>query len=597
MSTKGAGKKAWETRRRNLLAERAKLSRGLDTKEKFIEAFYNSPMSVSPALSNEQIRWAHSHAIAGLFGFCVATGFKYNSLAAIENSTDRLWIADESKSPKQLFRLFVFSTFEHVFTPCQESYEALSLNIVGKDDINRYLRSACASWRFRWLNGDIQDVLEYLTDTGIYDILSSGMQHTPFSLVREVVDSIPNKMWVGNKVFDPACGFGSFLLAAKIKLTQENYLTGGDILHSLVGFDTCPRRGYIAAALLDPNRCARPRIFVANTIKEFRRKGMARELRGCIVLGIFPFQAPKEKTGTMTKDLTKAFVELSLAIKPAIMGVVLPEISAPKRGAMRKALLKSGIKNYRLLGREAFENIGVDTCYVVCLPGHEGETEIIDPLGNKAMLDLGEDFLKSGVPKDMRILPLLAKVSREATLFSRWTDQGGIHTTGPGRLRELTPVEPGSPNSLEVVLTPVDVRWFNVDDLKAAEKADYKPSAVPNMYAGQGDHKVIMSQAGTPGKIGNLLVATDEQVCSWTARYFKVASTEEAVNLKSYLETKLVRALLACVKTCPTNTKIVFQQIPEVDLSVSWTDDLVNEHFQLSPEEILLVAEISEKAK
>ncbi len=70
---------------------------------------------------------------------------------------------------------------------------------------------------------------------------------------------------------------------------------------------------------------------------------------------------------------------------------------------------------------------------------------------------------------------------------------------------------------------------------------------------------------------------------------FKVKSEDAAKSLKSYLNSKLVNYLLSIKKISQHINEKTCELIPLVPLNKIWTDELVNEYFNLSKEEINII--------
>ena len=57
--------------------------------------------------------------------------------------------------------------------------------------------------------------------------------------------------------------------------------------------------------------------------------------------------------------------------------------------------------------------------------------------------------------------------------------------------------------------------------------------------------------------------------------------------LKKYIDGKLVSYIAAIIKNSAVNSKVLFSNIPIIDLSRSWTDKELYDHFGLTEEERL----------
>lgn len=101
------------------------------------------------------------------------------------------------------------------------------------------------------------------------------------------------------------------------------------------------------------------------------------------------------------------------------------------------------------------------------------------------------------------------------------------------------------------------------------------------------EEKVIMSRNASTFNLGPVKVADKDSGVAFASFGLKTASRKESENLKKYLETKPIKFLVRQYKTgTKGNSKELFSHIPDVDLSVSWTDELVAKHFKLSEKQI-----------
>lgn len=70
---------------------------------------------------------------------------------------------------------------------------------------------------------------------------------------------------------------------------------------------------------------------------------------------------------------------------------------------------------------------------------------------------------------------------------------------------------------------------------------------------------------------------------------FGVDTEHEAKNLVSYFNLKLIRLLIKGIRSSANNSKVVFDCIPKVNFTKSWTDQELYKYFGLSEEEIKLI--------
>ena len=111
-----------------------------------------------------------------------------------------------------------------------------------------------------------------------------------------------------------------------------------------------------------------------------------------------------------------------------------------------------------------------------------------------------------------------------------------------------------------------------------------------NMLGGFGVHKVVFSKAyggytKVQGKIypnlGGIKYADPQQGCANGSRFITVDSQIEAVNLIAYLNSKFVKSIVGNVKKGIDNTQMLFDAIPRIDNSRTWSDAEIYQHFKL----------------
>lgn len=111
-----------------------------------------------------------------------------------------------------------------------------------------------------------------------------------------------------------------------------------------------------------------------------------------------------------------------------------------------------------------------------------------------------------------------------------------------------------------------------------------------------GKFKVLMNRAyGESGSapfpiIARPLVAEPGSVCTDTYLVCNsFDSFEEAQNLVAYLKTRLVRFLLWLRMNTQDISKSRFAFIPQLDMSITWTDEMLFERYSISEDEILFI--------
>lgn len=101
--------------------------------------------------------------------------------------------------------------------------------------------------------------------------------------------------------------------------------------------------------------------------------------------------------------------------------------------------------------------------------------------------------------------------------------------------------------------------------------------------------RVGLSHNAARGKTGQGKVISPGMMTSYTVDTFTVSNESEANNLVAYLDSQLVKFLISQVQVSMSISKTAFMQVPMIDLSRSWTDAELFQHFNLTPEEISLI--------
>jgi hypothetical protein len=99
-------------------------------------------------------------------------------------------------------------------------------------------------------------------------------------------------------------------------------------------------------------------------------------------------------------------------------------------------------------------------------------------------------------------------------------------------------------------------------------------------------YKIFTSRAADYAFGGYFFIGTPDTVCTGSYIEFNVDTEEEAVSLKSYLETKFVNYLLSLRKVSQDIKPDTCKWIPLVSLDQEWSDEKLYKLFNISTEEI-----------
>lgn len=288
-----------------------------------------------------------------------------------------------------------------------------------------------------------------------------------------------------------------------------------------------------------------------------------------VVIGNPPYQSSREGT-TATEDLSSKFVKLCIDLKPTNLALVIPsDWIGPNKSYLKNLLFKSNKLHKICLYGDKWFKVAKDTCTIFYNDKNTNLTEIIDIYGTSLKLPLSN---VDALSLDNRLTSFLLKfVNYNVYLDSRW-----IH--GNLYLNELNGVKGNDFEFIEAVGRK-DAPLVTSMICKGVENTGY------------GKHKLVIPMVGAEGKIGQIKLAKSTQVGGHSVVFLIADSDLECINLKSYLESKVISMLIKSLKKSTPNSKGVFSCIPDIDLSKKWTDAELYTYFNITQEEIDYIEE------
>jgi site-specific DNA-methyltransferase (adenine-specific) len=282
-----------------------------------------------------------------------------------------------------------------------------------------------------------------------------------------------------------------------------------------------------------------------------------------VIIGNPPYQSSREGT-TATEDLSSKFVSKCLSMPYGYVALIIPsDWTGPNQSSLKNLLFKRQLKKLVFYGNKWFD-VAKNTCTIFIEKNYVGQTEITDIDGRIDHFDLST---KSAISLDNSQTKFLEKFEGK----TRYLDKRWVH--GNLYLNKVEKLPPG-----------------NVRFIKAVGRKD-APLVTQNIppdveMTGYGLHKLVIPMVGDGGKFGQIKFASPDHVGGHSVVFLVTNSEIENVNLKSYLDSKVVKMLVKSVKKSTPNSKGVFSMIPEVDLSKRWTDTELYAHFNLTQAEI-----------
>ena len=382
-----------------------------------------------------------------------------------------------------------------------------------------------------------------------------GEVFTPHELVDEMLDKLDPTLWVdkSKKWLDPACGSGNFLIAVKDRLMKGLKMAIPDpdarekhILEEMIfGMDIRELN-----VLWTLERLGGGNIECCDSLKSDCKFG-GKSPTGTfdVVVGNPPFQLIKEdlvssgRWGPSHKlyiDFIETFVK-----KAPLLVFIVPSTWVPKKNNKVYRVTNNKITDITHVAKEAF-SVGVSVCYFT----YDSKGPTI---------------------KHPQLLNLPVTVSL-GTLYSR--------------LQHLNRNDPR-----------INKGTIPVVDITGAKELPPQITTAENIDTSKYPHynlwKVITNTNGGYETIGAIKIVGPGYITTTGVVSFGVDTEQKAKNLQGYMETKFVGYYVKQIKRATANALHVFKKIPLVDLSKSWTDQELYEHFKLTPEQIKEIEEVT----
>ena len=289
-----------------------------------------------------------------------------------------------------------------------------------------------------------------------------------------------------------------------------------------------------------------------------------------VIIGNPPYQSSREGT-TASEDLASKFVHKNISLDSNYLALIIPsDWAGPNNSKLKNTLFNSNKLSKLCLYGDKWFNVAKNTCCIFYNKLNTNYTEIIDIHGSSLKIPLKN---VNSISLENKLTSFLLRFKGHSSyLDSRWT-HGNLY------LNKLNSIVG---NDLEFIQA---VGRKNEPLSTTMIKAGIEST-------GFGKSKIVLPTVGDAGKIGQIKIATKSQVGGHSVVFLITDNDIESQNLKSYLETKVVKLLIKSVKKSTPNSKGTFSCIPNVDLSCNWTDEKLYKYFGLTQDEINYIEEI-----
>lgn len=413
-----------------------------------------------------------------------------------------------------------------------------------------------------------------------------GEVFTPAELVKEMLDKLPVEVWNNKDLTwcDPACGSGNFLYWVKIRLMEglseviedEKEREKWIVENMLYGVELQRKNCYLCMFKLDPENEFKTNVACENSL-EFDFWGKKFD----IVVGNPPYNNEvKTKGNPQSTDLYPDFVDkgFNLLVNDGMLLFITPSRWFSKTGSAE--FRENMTQKYGLMAlwhndkRDLFQDTLIEggLSYFILQKGYDGDVYL-------NFLD--EKFDVKNKPEILSIRNIIGvgiyeKVSKLESISNDCCPKSYFGIKTNSHLFE----ENSNKDSIFCFVSKQKGghKYVPISEIKNAQDVD--------------KWKVIFRAAEGGVKYTSFnILAKPGEICNESYVCFCFKTENEALNFISYFETKLFKYLMSIKKIKQDITKEVFDLIPKVDFSKSWTDKEIYNYFNLSQEEIDFIEE------
>lgn len=307
-----------------------------------------------------------------------------------------------------------------------------------------------------------------------------------------------------------------------------------------------------------------------------------------VIIGNPPYQLNDGGFGASAMPIYHKFIEVAMELKPKYLSMIIPSRwFAGGKGLddFRADMLSD--KRFRTLvdhpnAEDCFPGVEIKggVCYFLWDSEYEGECEIISMLGgeeiSRAKRNLGEHDVFIRFNESIDIINKI-KAKNESTLDKKVSSRKpfGFSTDFKDfKQKEFN-------NAVKIYTNPTlgKIGWM-----------DKKKVEINKHWIDK--YKVLLSKAGE-GKgiypnniIGKPILAEKNSCCSETYLVVDIFDNKKkAENMIKYIKTRLFRFLVSVKKNTQDNPKNVFSFVPDLDMSVEWSDEKLFKRYEITEKE------------
>lgn len=314
-----------------------------------------------------------------------------------------------------------------------------------------------------------------------------------------------------------------------------------------------------------------------------------------VIIGNPPYQLKDGEggNGTSATPIYQYFIERAMAMQPRFVSMIVPSrwfAGGKGLDSFRERMLKRG--GFRKLvdyadASECFPGVQIKggVNYFLWEQSHKGLCEVVNVLNGEPDVGVLRDLTAHDVfvrfNKAESILNKIAN-AKEST-FNQL-----VSSSKPFGLRSNFPdyEKTKKDGYLRLFIRTNEIGWVSESKIKAGTELIKQ-------------HKVFLPKAG-PGNdgfphqiTGKPVIGAPADCCTETYLVCTgVASEQEAINMRTYMESRFFRFLVALRKPTHNTSKDCFAFVPVQDFSRVWTDEMLYEKYEITPDEATFIASV-----
>ena len=331
--------------------------------------------------------------------------------------------------------------------------------------------------------------------------------------------------------------------------------------------------------------------FIDKTNHKIINKIKEGEMKFDVIIGNPPYQSSDGGHGASATPIYHKFVENSKRLNPKYISFIIPArwysggkgLDNFRRNMLKDTSIKKLIDYSN--SKDCFPNVDIKggVCYFLWDKNYNGKCEIINKFPNdeevkyRYLNQFNIFFIRQN--KSVDILEKILK--KESNSISK----------------KISPRKPfGLPTNFKNYTTKKNEGHYKIYGNKKISYVDKK--IIPKIHESFKYWKVLLPYASDGSGaypiivLGKPIISEPYSICTETylvTSFFK--TKEEAINFASYLKTKTVRFLISLLKNTQHFTREKALFVPDLEMNILWTDQILYEYFELTKEEIKYIEE------